>query len=180
MSITKGDVLKYLSHTRSHYAQYHNHKEASAWAAAAVYILFLIQISRAINGELSCFSVHRVIVLLVIVVLAIAVLFYLKAQFRMRRNAANYISACFALSAEYLAKDEAEIEADAFALGQTTDNQHHSPHILPRAILEKAAYFDTIGHGTRKRLETSIYTVIAAHYLGGFGASSIPLMRPNQ
>jgi hypothetical protein len=161
MNITKADVLKYLSDTRSHYAQYHNHKESSAWAAAAFYILFLIQISSSINRELSCFPYHRMAVLLVIVVLAIAVFFYLKAQFGMRRNAANYIAACFALTAEYLVKEEAGINADAFTLVQTTDNQHHSPHILPKAILDKAAHFEKIGHGTRKLLETSIYIVIS-------------------
>jgi hypothetical protein len=161
MNIPKADVLKYLSDTRSHYAQYHNHKEASAWAAAALYILFLIQIFNSINRELSCLQYHRIAVLLVIVVLAIAVIFYLKAQFRMRRNAANYIAACFALAAEYLVKEEAQINAEAFALVQTTDNQHHSPHILPKAILDKAADFDKIGHGTRKLLETSIYVVIS-------------------
>lgn len=149
-----------MSDTRSHYAQYHNHKEASAWAAAAVYILFLIQISSSFNGKTSCVPGNRIAILLVIVVLAIAVFFYLKAQFRMRRNAANYVASCFALSSEYLVKEEPEINAEAFALVQTTDMQHHSPHILPKAILEKAAHFDKIGHGTRRRLETIIYIVI--------------------
>jgi hypothetical protein len=161
MNIRKSDVLKYLSDTRSHYGQYHNHKEASAWAAAALYILFSIQISSSINHELPCLQCHRVAVLFLIVALATAVIFYLKAQFRMRRNAANYIAACFALSAEYLVKEEAQITAEAFALVETTDKQHHSPHILPKAILDKAAHFEKIGHGTRKLLETAIYVVIS-------------------
>jgi hypothetical protein len=160
MAIKKEDVLKYLSDTRSHYLQYHNHKEASAWAAAALYILFLIQISTAIKEKLSCDLVY--LVMGFIVVIGVAVFIYLQAQFSMRRNAANYIAACFALIVEYLHKEDIDIgkDGDVFKLEETTDNNHHSPHILPKVILTKARHFDTIGHGTRKRLEWSIYIVL--------------------
>jgi len=58
-------------------------------------------------------------------------------------------------------KEEAEINAGEFALVPTADNKQHSPHILPKAILDKAEHFDKIGHGTRKLLDISIYIVIS-------------------
>jgi len=163
MSVTRSEVLKYLSDTRSHFAQYHNHKEASAWAAAAVYIAFLVQISTSVGGQLSCLMGRGLAVILVIV-LGVAVCRYLRAQFRMRHYAANYIAACFELSAEYLRKDQTEFNPDTFALVDPSDKEdkdHHSPYILPKTILEKAKHFDTVGHGIRKRLECIIYIVIA-------------------
>lgn len=163
MSVPKSDALKYLSDTRSHFAQYHNHKEASAWAAAAVYIALLIQISTSVGGQLSCLTV-RVLAVVLVIVLGAAVGLYLRAQFRMRRFAANYVAACFELSAEYLRKDETEIDPNAFALVPPTnkdDKDHHSPYFLPGSILEKAKYFDTVGHGIRKCLQRIIYIVMA-------------------
>lgn len=79
----------------------------------------------------------------------------------MRREAANYIAACFALTAEYLVvEEEAGINADAFALKQNdNNNQHHSPLVLAKVILDKAKEFEKKGHGTRKQLETCIYIV---------------------
>jgi uncharacterized membrane protein SirB2 len=123
----------------------------------------MIQISSSVAGLLSCLIV-RVLAVALVIALGAAVVLYVRAQFRMRRFAANYIAACFELSAEYLTKDEKEIDPDVFVLVPPTDKadkDHHSPYILPGTILKKAKYFDTVGHGIRKCLERIIYIVLA-------------------
>src|SRR5712691_8413127 len=101
MARTKADVLKYLADTRAHYAAYHNHKEVSAWAGVVIYVVFAAQIAFA-RDELFNTQAIVYVAWTLRVVLFLAILGYLRVQFRLRYEAANYVAALLYLSAEYL------------------------------------------------------------------------------
>ena len=94
------EILKYLADTRAHYATYHNHKEVSAWAGVVLYVAVMVQIVLVKNDALT--NRRPVVLLALILILLTAVSVYLKTQFYLRREAANYVAALLYLYVEYL------------------------------------------------------------------------------
>ena len=158
MTVEKNDALKYFSELRSHFSAYHNHKEASAWGAAVVYLVLLGQILGAVKDRSYAVKVGA---FFLVEILLVAVWVYVSAQFARRRDAANYIGACLALSAECLASQYDLLPSDSFRLVKSKDDDQHSPHVLAAIVLEKAKKLDEVGHGTRIRLERSVKMVLA-------------------
>ncbi len=154
MELKKDNVLKYFSDLRAHYAAYHNHKETSAWVASALYLGGILQLagSMATNALL----VERVVRGSIILLLAFLGYKYISTQFKMRRDAANYVAACLVLSLEYLSIDENEIKGEWFKTEEQGNSESHSPLVLPKIILEKVRVYATAGQQTRTYLENSV------------------------
>ena len=159
MGLIKSDVLKYLSDTRAHYAAYHNHKEVSAWAGVALYVLLIVQILFAKDEFLKSSGIIAGTSIL-IVILLVVMLLYLKTQFSLRREAANYVAALLYLSAHHLRSNENDIQQENFLIAVKTDSGHHSPQILPKIVQDMASEMDWVGHGARRRLEFVAFSIV--------------------
>ncbi len=159
MPLIKADVLKYLSDIRADYSAYHNHKEVSAWAGVALYVIFISQLLFA-KDDLLKEPLILVAVSLLLVLLLVATIIYLNIQFRLRHEAANYANASIALSAEFLRKEEKDIKECDFLLEDEADAGHHSPHILPKLIKTRAAKLSTVGQKFQKWLKYAAFAII--------------------
>lgn len=135
MDLKKQDFLKYLADARSHYTVYHNHKEASAWAGVGLYGILVTQVMVARGDVL---REHGVVVAASVLVAALmgVMLVYLRTQFRLRREAANYTAALLYLSASWVARDLSDL--GDLTPEVTGDAGHHSPQILPKLVLSKS------------------------------------------
>jgi hypothetical protein len=152
--VTKMDALRYLTDLRSFYATYHNHKEASAWAAAALYLVLLEQLSVSVKTGVPPDMGTRAVVTVVIVVLGVTVFVHLQAQMSMRRRAANYVAACLSLSLEIM---------DGSASGDFTawfGPKASGDARLPEVIIERGLRYGEFDQGTRQRLEWSVYIAV--------------------
>jgi hypothetical protein len=166
MAISKEDVLKYFADMRSHYAAYHNHKETSAWAAVAIYLVIVIQIVGTVTANAN--GLERFVGSVAIFLLWASVSIYTSTQFRLRKDAAGYVAACQALSVEYLSSELEQIDEVLFRLIESPDAGHHSPHVLPKIILDKAEQLKSVGQTMRHRLENTMY-FLSAIGLAGVG-----------
>src|SRR3990172_3873134 len=106
----RDEILKYLEEIRSHYANYHNHKETSAWAAVAVFMVFLAQIFRPLfQGEIDKI-IEKGSVTVIIIALTIIIYIYLKKQFELRAVGAGVVAAAFYLKTELINKPNQSID----------------------------------------------------------------------
>jgi uncharacterized protein (TIGR02246 family) len=161
MPLIKAEVLKYLSDMRADYSAYHNHKEVSAWAGVALYVIIISQLFFA-KDDLLREPLILMAASVLLALLFVATIIYLKTQFYLRREAANYNGACIALSAEVLTKADEDIKEDDYLLESKVkdDAGHHSPHILPKLITKKADELRTVGQKLQNRLVCAAFAII--------------------
>ncbi len=164
MQPIKADVLKYLSDARAHYAAYHNHKEVSAWAGVLLYVIFATQIAFA-PSELLKTDAAVCSAYLLVVILWLVVLLYLYIQLDLRRWAANCIGAALLLGTEYLTKEQKDIKAEDWSLKDIPDAGHHSPHVLPKIVFDKAQELDRKGHRARRWLEFAALAIVSISFV---------------
>jgi hypothetical protein len=161
---TKDVFLKYLSDTATRETSYHNHKETIAWAAILLYFVLMIEVLKSLRSwpyVATVFSVGAFIV----------VVYILRYQYRLRKEAANLIGACYRLIVEYLPKDDeclqnvdftvTPLEKEAkqspkFDYGLTG----HYPYILPNVLLDMMKKMDQVGHEPRIGLEKGSYFLV--------------------
>lgn len=138
---TKQVAIEYLQEIRQHYNEYHEHKEKSAWAGVALYVLFsgtLLPIQLRGPNEV----VYDVVYTAFILMVATLVFLYIRNQFDLKDEGRVYVAATMQLTTELIAMDEQEFEAsDFFQLPATENRQYDSDEILPDAILERADEF---------------------------------------
>jgi len=82
---TKEDAIEYLQDIRQHYNAYHEHKEKSAWAGVAIYVLFagtLLPIQLRGPDEI----VYDIIYTAFILIVAALVFTYVRNQFNLKRS----------------------------------------------------------------------------------------------
>lgn len=156
-NLKKEDVLKYFSDLSSHYASYHNHKETSAWASVALYLLVVIQIGGTTGTDAGW--IERCGRGAVILVIGLVINQFVKTQFKMRKFAGDIVAACLDLHREHLSADN--ILAEHFALeDQTAETDHQSFYFLPRIVLEKRKQYESRGGKVRRRLEDASYFLL--------------------
>jgi hypothetical protein len=145
---------------------YHNHKEVSAWAGVVLYVIFATQIAFA-HDEM--FKSEAVVYAACALsgTFFLAILLYLHTQFRLRHEAANYVATLLYLAAEYLGKAETEINEADWVVDPKPDAGHHSPHILPKLVFNKALEMDRVGHGARRKLEGAAFVIVVVSFLAG-------------
>lgn len=138
---TKQDAIEYLQDIREHYNNYHEHKEKSAWAGVALYVLFagtLLPIQLRGPNEIAYDILYTSFILIV----ATLVFLYVRNQFDLKNEGRVYVAAAMQLTTEIMAMDDQEFEAnDFFKLPETEDQEYDSDEILPNQVLNKADEF---------------------------------------
>ena len=158
--VTRMDALRYLSDLRSHFQIYHNHKETSAWAAAALYLVILGQLYVSVKTDALPDLWTRAALTIVIVTLGAAVFVHLQAQMSMRREAADCVAACLYLSAKIMGCSASEVSTALFRLEVSKDRRSPLRHVLPKVISKRAQRFGRVGLRTKQRLEWSVYVAV--------------------
>lgn len=162
MPLTKDDFLKYLSDTATRETSYHNHKETIAWAAIILYFVLIIEVMKGLCS-------WPIIATAIIAGAAIAVLYVLCIQYKLRKDAANVIGACYGLIAEYLPKDDEALKNLDLSVALLKEEKQqsckyrpkgHYPYILPNALLEMMKKTNEVGHSPRTGLELISYSLV--------------------
>lgn len=156
-SLDRTETLRYLADLQSHWSAYHNHKENGAWAGLILYLALLPQVLSAVTRPA---LLSRLLATALLIALAYLVYEYLRIQLDLRRRAANFVSACMALSARLITGDLAEIDL-RLTTGSKEDRRVQASHFVPRSIVEEAAKVDQHGGQTREQLERSAYKILA-------------------
>jgi len=164
MPVTKDDFLKYLSDTATRESSYHNNKETIAWAAIVLYFFLLTEVVKRL---LSWPYVASFLSLGAFVV----VVYILHYQYRLRKEAANVVGACYRLIAEYLPKDDESLQNADFTVaplgkerGKSLKRDYRAtgqyPCILPNVLLDMMKKMSQVGHGPRIGLERGSYLLV--------------------
>lgn len=156
----RSEILSYLEEIRSHYSAYHNHKEASGWAAVAVFLGYISQFFGLLFRNEINFPEEKRFVVLVIGVVVIVVSLYLKEQFRLSRIAANNVAATFYLKTQLIGNPKHKIASGAYGLRPSADPKTHYSYVLPRTILEMSDEFKNKGTGAKTALEWLAYAMV--------------------
>ena len=156
MPVTKDDFLKYLSDTATRASSYHNNKETIAWAAILLYFFLLTEVVKRLLSwpyVASFLSLGTFIV----------VVYILRYQYRLRKDAANVVGACYRLIAEYLPKDDESLQNVDFTvapLERKNGTTAQYPYILPSVLLDMMEKVNQVGHEPRIRLERGSYLIV--------------------
>ena len=173
MPVTKDDFLKYLSDTATREVSYHNHKETITWAAILLYFVLMIEVVKDLRSG-------PFVATFFIVGAFIIVLYILRYQHRLRKEAANLIGACYRLIAEYLPKDDEylqDVDFTVISLQKETKQFPKSdyglagqyPYILPNFLLDMMKKMNQVGHEPRIGLERGSYLLVIFGFIITFG-----------
>ncbi|MCI5191874.1 MAG: hypothetical protein D3919_07730 [Candidatus Electrothrix sp. AW5] len=158
--IMKDKVIEYYENTRQYYGTYHNHKEISAWAALALYIVFasLINgITLPIKLKIESASILTVFVLAV----AILVYRYISTQIKMKDMAAAHAATAFLFLSEILSDDKNNNELiEYLKIEESDDTSVQSSHVLPRKFLKKSKVLNIRGRGFQDTTRSMIYSIL--------------------
>lgn len=172
MPVKKEDFLKHLSDIASWETPYHNHKETIAWAAIVLYYVLIIEVVKDLHS-------WPFIATCIIGGAAIVVVYVLHFQYRLRKDAANLIAACYRLIAEYLPKDDECLQNVDFSVAPLQKEEKkfpkcdyrpigHYPYILPNVLLDMMKKMNKVGHGPRIGLERGSYLIVLLGFIISF------------
>ncbi|GEM_PF-5893609 len=166
MTISKDNVLKYLTDTKSFFVTYHNHKETGAWAGIALFVPLLALMANLTDkvypstSDVCQVNFWKLGATVAIVLFAALVLFYVRKQFELRKFAGNVNAACFRLSLEYLKINESDIDENLFNLVNDTDEEIQAKYYLPKFLLDEVDIVKSMGTKAQKTLENIGYYLI--------------------
>ena len=169
MPVTKDNFLKYLSDIAAQATSYHNHKETIAWAAILLYFVLMIEVVKSLRSG-------PLVATFFILGAFIIVIYILRYQYRLRKEAANLIGACCRLIAECLPKDDEYLQNVDFtvtSLQKETKQFSKSdygltgqyPYILPNVLLNMMKEMDQVGHKPRIGLEKGSYLLVTFGFI---------------
>ena len=164
MPVTKDDFLKYLSDTANRETSYHNHKETIAWAAILLYFVLMIEVVKSLRS-------WPYVATFFILGAFIVVVYVLHYQYRLRKESANLVGACYRLIVEYVLNDNESLEDVDFAMTPLQKERRkfpkfdygltgHYPYILPNVLLDMVKKMDEAGHEPRIGLERGSYLLV--------------------
>ena len=156
------DLFRYLADVRSHYATYHNHKEATTWAATGVYLLLALQFASALPKYTPVSCAGKGTLSAVIILVTSLFLTYLYRQFMVTRKAAGYVGACFQLGARLLSDPSymPSSEELAPATGDAPSPPIQSRTSLPRILISTSDVLTNRALPNRRKLEALAYLLI--------------------
>ncbi|MBP1699485.1 MAG: hypothetical protein H6Q41_4673 [Deltaproteobacteria bacterium] len=144
MAVTKDNFLKYLSDIAAQATSYHNHKETIAWAAILLYFVLMIEVVKSLRSG-------PLVATFFILGAFIIVIYILRYQYRLRKEAANLIGA--------LQKETKQFSKSDYGLtGQY-------PYILPNVLLNMMKEMDQVGHKPRIGLEKGSYLLVTFGFI---------------
>ena len=164
MSVTKDDFLKYLSDTATRETSYHNHKETIAWAAILLYFVLMIEVVKSLRS-------WPYVATFFILGAFIVVVYVLHYQYRLRKESANLVGACYRLIVEYVLNDNESLEDVDFTMTPLQKERRkfpkfdygltgHYPYILPNVLLDMVKKIDQAGHEPRIGFERGSYLLV--------------------
>jgi hypothetical protein len=169
MAVTKDNFFEYLSDIAARVISYHSHKETIAWAAIFLYFVLMIEIVTSLRSGpfvATFFAVGAFII----------VIYILRYQYRLRKEASNLIGACYRLIAEYLPKDDECLQKLDFTVtslqkeGKQLPKSDYGltgqyPYILPNVLLDMMKKMDQVGHKPRIGLERGSYLFVIIGFI---------------
>lgn len=161
---TKDNFLKYLSDIAARATSYHNHKETITWVAILLYFVLMMEVVRSLRSGpfvATFFTLGAFVI----------VIYILRYQYRLRKEAANLIGACYRLIAEYLSKDDEylqDVDFTVIPLQKETKQFRKSdygltgqyPYVLPNVLLDMMKKMDQVGNKPRIGLEKGTYLLV--------------------
>jgi hypothetical protein len=152
-------VRGYLNDMRQHYAIYHNHKEAMAWAGVVLFYVLLAGVIKAAPLD----GVSARFVSFGIIIVAVLVYGYAREQLRLKAYAANIIAACIFFLTESLGSDSWGQDRDAFTVIRPEEGNRYgqSPFFLPKFVQDKARELGQVGNEPGQAIEWRIMALIA-------------------
>ncbi len=169
MPITKDDFLKYLSDIAARATPYYIHKETITWATILLYFVFMIEVVKSLRSG-------PFVATFFILGAFIIVIYILHYQYRLRKEAANLIGACYRLIAEYLPKDDESLQNVDFTVTSLQKEAKQFPksdygltgqypYILPHVLLDMMKEMDQVGHKSRIGLVRESYLLVTFGFI---------------
>jgi hypothetical protein len=169
MPVTKDNFLKYLSDIAARATSYQNHKETIAWAAILLYFVLMMEVVKSLRSG-------PLVATFFILGAFIIVIYILRYQYRLRKEAANLIGACYRLIAECLPKDDEYLQNVDFTVTSLQKETRQFPksdygltgqypYILPNVLLNMMKEMDQVGHKPRIGLEKGSYLLVTFGFI---------------
>jgi hypothetical protein len=155
----RDEILKLLSDIHAREATYHNHKETSAWAAAAVYAAFIASTFMASGGNFV--NASPCLYTAFVLVLTAITLRYVTVQYRLCRWASAYVAASDFVRMEIVSNPGPlnRAEFKPVPLVGATGNDLNT--WVPQRLHAELARVQQQGQGARSSLELLVYLFIA-------------------
>jgi hypothetical protein len=162
---SRQEVLALLRDIRSHYASYHNHKEASAWGGIVLYAVLWSQLFKVANTS----SCGLKIAMTIGILLATGITgYFLKKQFYLIYKGASYVAASFFLESDVTSKPNEELNLGIYSPpSKEQRSRTKSNYVLPTILQEKADELNPYGGAFRSAIEKSGYSLLALLLLSG-------------
>lgn len=153
-------VIKYYENLLQYYGTYHNHKEISAWAGLAFYVIFAGFVNLLIIPEKQKLLTVIITTGFVFIVL-ILVCIYIKLQIKMKNLASSFTStACFFLS-KIVTEELNETDLKKYLdVVESDDKKTQSSHFLPKLFLENAKIMGSKGRRYQDNIKFLIFTIL--------------------
>jgi RimJ/RimL family protein N-acetyltransferase len=147
----KSEMLKYISDLNTRALTYHNHKEASAWTALALYYLMMFAwiVPLALHEPLLNQRLWRWIGVGVLAIVTGGVAYYIKKQLDLRRYFGDVTGACYILGAKCLHMDENQINK----LDLSGGVGNHRDRAIPQFIRHEMDNVAKVPHRERMGLD---------------------------
>ncbi len=162
----KEQIFQYYATTRDLYESYHNHKEVSAWAGLALYVVFC----GALLGPNPPASYHMLFagsLTFLVLVVAVLIFIYVRTQLRMKDRGGAISSAASYLLAEVV-RDSSATADKYLTIEESGVKEEQAAHVLPAVLLKKAEVFDIPGRG-RHITRWMVYGLLCVTTLGSLG-----------
>ena len=156
----KDKVVQYYENTRQYYGTYHNHKEVSAWAGLALYVLFAGIVNWVRLPDK--FKITIVVVLTVFVILVFILVYrYISTQIKMKDLAGAYAGTSSVFLSELISGEISEDELKQYIeIEDSADTSAQSKHVLPKKFLKKSEILNTRGRGFQDTTRSMIYGIL--------------------
>ena len=171
MAPDKAQALEYFDHLHSSYAAYHDHKENTAWAALALYMVVVIQLAGTLGASTD--HIEKAGRAGVLIIVGIVLNGFIGTQLKLCRTGSQYASAALALYTEYLTKEPDQMLEGDFKINQPGQSEYQSSFTIADIVEKKRKDFEKLGGKNRLLLENTVLFMVAL--IGAMGVLVILL-----
>jgi len=153
-------IVTYYENTSIYYAQYHNHKEISAWAGLVLHLLFC-QLNFQISFNKDILLIGTFTSSIFTLIVAFLVFLYIKNQLLMKDIAGAHTAASKILLSEVIQTSEEIIDVNKYMkIEDSADTQSQASHVLPMILLKKSEIINSRGRGFQDKTKWMIYSLL--------------------
>ena len=156
----KDKIIQYYENTRQYYGAYHNHKEISAWAGLALYVLFAGLVNWVSLPDK--YKIPAVIILTLFVIAVLILVYrYISTQIKLKDIGGAYVAAALIFLSELISEEKTKEELKEYMkIEDSADTNAQSPYVLPKIFLKKSAIQNTRGRGFQDTTRSMIYGIL--------------------